>query len=71
MNKEKVDRQLVSQSSSTPFMKIWEGYNSNKKRVLFDTQTSLNDKIDKLASMMSKLSTQGGNQNKTFKPKIH
>ena len=29
--KEILDKQLASQSSSTPFMYIREGYNSNKK----------------------------------------
>ena len=34
-------------------------------------QDRLDNKIDKLISMMSKLPTQGNNQNKQFKPKIH
>ena len=45
LTKEKLDRQLVGQSSSTPFMNIWKGYNSNKKTVSFDTQDRLDDKI--------------------------
>ena len=44
---------------------------TNKKVVTFDTQYRLNDKIDKLTSMLSKLSAQGNNQNKQFKPKIY
>ena len=71
LNKEKLDRQLEDQSSSTPFMNIWEGYNSNKKAISFDTQDRLHDKIDKLTSMMSKLSVQGSKQNRPFKPKIY
>ena len=71
LTKQKLHRQLVGQSSSTPFMKIWEGYNSNKKTVSFDTQDRLDDKIDKPTSMMSKLSFQGSNQNRPFKPKIY
>ena len=50
--KEKIDRQLVGQSSSTPFMNIQEGHN---KRVTFDTRDSIEQKIDKLTVMMGKL----------------
>ena len=35
-----------------PFMNIKDGYIS--KKVMFDTQDRLDDKIDKLTSMMSK-----------------
>ena len=35
LTKEKIDRQLLGQSSSTPFMNIQDGYNS-KKVVTFD-----------------------------------
>ena len=38
LTKAKLDRLLAGKSSSTPFMNICEGYNSNKKTVLFDTQ---------------------------------
>ena len=51
-------------------MNIRDGYNS-KKVVTFDTQGRLDDKIDKFLSMMSKLTVQGNNQNKQFKPKLH
>ena len=50
-------------------MNIRDGYNS-KKVVTFDTQDRLDDKIDRLTSMMHKLTTQGNSQNKQFKPKI-
>ena len=69
-NKEVIDRQLVGQSSSTPFMDIWEGYNSNKKIVSFDIQNSLDYKIETLTSIKTSLSIQGGNQNKPCRPKI-
>ena len=52
-------------------MNIWEGYNSNKKMILFDTQNRSDNKIDKLSSMMRKLSIHGSNQNRPFKPKIY
>ena len=41
------------------------------KVVMFDTQDRLDDKIDKLTSIMSKLTVRGNNQNKQFKPKIY
>ena len=65
-NNEKIDMQLAGQSSSTPFMNIKDGYNS--KKVTFHMQDSLDDKIDKLTSMMSKLTAQDNNQDKQFKP---
>ena len=66
---EKIGRQLAGQSSLTPFMNIKDGYIS--KKVTFDTQDSLYEKIDRLTSLMSKLTAQDGNQNKQFKPKIY
>ena len=55
-----VDRQLAGQSSSTPFMSIKDSHYI--KKVTFDTQEGLEDKIDRL-TMMSKLATneEGGN----------
>ena len=63
--KEMIDRQLAGQSSLTPFMNIKDGHIS--KKVIFDTQDSLDDKIDRLTSMMRKLTAQDDNQNKQFK----
>ena len=50
-------------------MNIKDDYNN--KKVTFVTQDSLDDKIDRLTSMMSKLTGQDDNQNKQFKPKIY
>ena len=69
LTKEKIDRQLAGQSSLTPLMSTKDGYNS--KKVTFDMQDRLDDKIDKLTSMMSKLTAQDNNQNKHFKLKIY
>ena len=44
---------------------------NRKKMVMFDTQDRLDDKIDKVTSMMNKLTAQGSNQNKPFKPKMY
>ena len=69
LTKESIDRQLAGQSSLTPFMSMKDGYNS--KKVTFDMQDSLDTKIDKLTSMMSKLTAQDNDQNKQFKPEIY
>ena len=69
LTKEKIDRQLAGQSSSTPFMNIKDRYIS--KKVTFDTQDSLEEKIDRLTSMISKLTAQDDNQNKQFKSMIY
>ena len=50
-------------------MNIKDGYISGK--VTFDTQYGLEEKIDKLTSMMSKLTAQDDNPIKPFKPKIY
>ena len=55
-------------------MKISEGYHyTNKKSASFNTQDRLDNKIDKLTSMMSKLITQGKTQQQDtqFKPPIY
>ena len=69
LTKERIDRQLARQSSLMPFMNIKDGYNS--KKVTFDTQDSLDEKIDRLTSMMRKLTAQDDDQTKQFKPKIY
>ena len=51
-------------------MNIRDGYNG-RKVVTFGMQETLDDKSDNLTSMMNKLTSQGGNHNKPFKPKIY
>ena len=68
LTKEKIDRQLSRQSSSTPFMSIRDGHN---RKVSFDTKEELGDKIDKLAVMMGKLATRDNRTNREFKPQIY
>ena len=58
---EKIDRELVEQSSSTPFMNIQEEHN---KRVTFDMTDGLEQKIDKLMVMMGKLVTKDDRQSR-------
>ena len=68
LTKEKIGRQLAGQSSLTPFMAIRDGYIS--KKVTFNMQDILEDKIDRLTSMMNILTTHNDNENKQFKPRI-
>ena len=65
LTKEKLDRQLTGQSSSTPFMSIRDGHN---RKVSFDTKEELGDKIDKLAVMIGKLATRDSGTGRQFKP---
>ena len=48
-----------------------DGYKSTKKVVTFDTRDRLDDKLDKITSMMSKLTAQDNNQIWPFTPKIN
>ena len=52
LTKDKIDRQLVGQSSSTLFMNIQE---EHYKKVTFDMTDGLEQKIDKLIVMIGKL----------------
>ena len=51
-------------------MNIRDVYN-NMKVFTFDTQDRLDDKLDKLKSIMNKMTVQGSNQIKPFKPKMY
>ena len=51
-------------------MNIRDGYNS-KKVVTFDMQDRLDNKLDKITSILRKLKAQGRNQNRPFKHKIY
>ena len=64
LTKEKIDRQPAGQTSLTPFMSIKEGFG---KKVTFDTTDGIEQKIDKLTVMMSKLVTEDEGQNRQFK----
>ena len=67
--KEKIDRPLAGQSSTTPFMSLKDSHNN--KKVTFNIQDGLQDKIDRLTVMMSQLTTKDEGLNKQFKPKIY
>ena len=59
LNKEKLDKQLTGQASTSPFMNIGEAAG---RRVSFDTREELNDKIDKLMVMVGKLAAKGSSR---------
>ena len=68
LTKEKIDRQLSGQCSSTPFMSIKD---SHSRKVSFDIREELQDKIDKLAVMIGKLATRDSRSGRQFKPQIY
>ena len=68
LTKEKIDRQLSGQSSSTPFMSIKD---SHSRKVSFDTIEELGDRIDKLVVMIGKLASRDSGSGRQFKPKIY
>ena len=68
LTKEKIDRQLAGQTSSTPFMSVRDGHN---KRATFDKTDDIEQKIDKLTTMMGKLVTEDEGQSKPFKPQVY
>ena len=55
LTKEKIDKQLVGQTSSTPFMSVRD---SQSKKVSFNTAGDLEQKIDRLTVMMGKFVTE-------------
>ena len=67
LTKEKLDRQLTGQTSTSPFMNIRDG---NDKRVSFNTRDELGDKIDKLTVMMSKLVAKDSYEGKPLSPRF-
>ena len=68
LTKEKLDKQLTGQTSTSSFMSITEG---TDKRVSFNTRDELGDKIDKLTVVMSKLVATENHERRPFKPQIY
>ena len=59
LTKEKIDRQLSGQAgATTPFMKVGDVHNSNRKTVSFSTQDSIWEYLDNLTSMVYNISIQ-------------
>ena len=68
LTKEKLDKQLTGQASTSPFMSIREGAS---RKVSFDTRDELGDKLDKLTVMLGRLAAQDSNEKRPFKPQIY
>ena len=64
LTKEKLDKQLMGQTSTSPFMNIRD---RTKKKVLFNARDELGDKIAKLTSMMGRLAAKESNDKRPFK----
>ena len=68
LTKEKLDRQLTEQTSTSPFMSIRDG---TERKVLFNARDELGDKIDKLTTLMGRLAAKDSNDKRPFKPQIY
>ena len=68
LTKEKIDKQLVGQTSSTTFKSVRDDQN---KKVAFNTVDNLEQKVDRLTVMMSKLVTENEGPSKLFKPQVY
>ena len=68
LTKEKLDKQLTGQISTSPFMSIREG---TDKRVSLNARDELGDKIDKLTKVMSKLAVADSHKRRPFRPQIY
>ena len=74
--KEKIDRQLLGQSSTAPFMKLSADHKSSfgknsKKAVSFNALETIertNDSVDKFASLVSKMKVQMDKHDVQYKP---
>ena len=68
LTKEKLDKQLTGQASTSPFMSIREGSN---RKVSFDTRDELGNKIDKLTVLLGRLAAKDNCDKRSFKPQIY
>ena len=68
LTKERLDKQLIGQTSTSLFMNIRDG---TEKKVLFNARDELGDKIDKLTALMDRLAAKESNDKRPFKPQIY
>ena len=66
LTKEKLDKQLTGQTSTSPFMRIRDGA---ERKVSFNVRDELGDKIDKLKALMGRLATKDSNKKDHLNPK--
>ena len=65
LTKEKLDKQLTGQTSTSPFMNVRDG---TERKVSFNTRDELGDKIEKLTVVMSRLAAKDSHEKRSFKP---
>ena len=68
LTKEKLDKQLTGQTSTSPFMSVKDG---TQRRVSFNNRDELEDKINKLTVVMSRLAARDTHEKRPFKPQIY
>ena len=68
LTKEKLDKQLTGQTSTSPFMNVRDG---TERKVSFNTGDELGNKIDKLTVVMSRLAAKDTHEKRPFKPQIY
>ena len=68
LTKEKLDKQLTGQTSTSPFMNIRD---ETERKVSFNVRDELGDKIDKLTVRMGRLAAKDSNEKRPFKPQIY
>ena len=61
--KEKLDKQLTGQTSTSPFINVRDG---TERKVSFNARDELGDKIDKLTVIMSRLAAKDSYEKKTL-----
>ena len=67
LTKEKLDKQLIGQSSANPFMNVRDG---TERKVSFNTRDELGDKIDKQKTVvMSRLAAKDSQEKVPLNPK--
>ena len=68
LTKEKLDKQLIGHTSTSPFMSIRD---ATQTKVSFNAGDELGDKTDKLTVMMGRLAAKDSNDKRPFKPQIY
>ena len=63
-----LDKQLMGQTSTSPFMNIGD---ETERKVSSNARDELGDKMDKLTVMMSRIVAKDSDNKRSFKPQIH
>ena len=67
LTKEKLDKQLTGQTSTSPFMNVRDG---TERKVSFNARDEVGDKVDKLTVMMSRLAAKDSYEKDHSSPNI-